>query len=101
VTGIVPFLPIYAALEVLGELNSVEFLFDYSHTDDITRGGHFGPLPRITVCVSRDPVTEGLFHEKVIEVLSGLKFDLATTDFYLCGVPAIMGSCRTILANAV
>jgi hypothetical protein len=85
-----------------GELNSAEFLFDCSHTeDDITRGSHFGPLPRTTVCVSCDPAAEALFHEKVTEVLSSLKFDLATTDFYLYSAPAMMDGCRTTLANMV
>jgi NAD(P)H-flavin reductase len=33
-------------------------------------------------------------------VLSSLKFDSATTDFYLCGAPAMIDDCRAILANA-
>ena len=100
-TGITLFLLIYTILEVLRELNSVKFLFDYSYIDDIIRGGHFGPLPRITVYVSRDLVIEGLFYKKVIKVLSGLKFDLVMMDFYLYSALAIIGSCWTILANIV
>jgi phytoene dehydrogenase-like protein/ferredoxin-NADP reductase len=100
-TGIAPFLPMFAALESLGELDTAELLFGCSHIeDDITRGGHFKPLPRTTVCVSRDPAAESFFHGRVTEVLSGLKFDPAKADFYLCGAPAMMDDCRTILASA-
>lgn len=100
-TGIAPFLPMFAALEASAELNSAELLFGCSHkVDDIIHSGHFKPLPRTTVCVSRDLAMEGSFHGRVTEVLSVLKFDPATTDFYLCGAPAMMESCRAILAAA-
>lgn len=100
-TGIAPFLPMFAKLEALGELGSAELLFGCSHKeDDIIHSGHFKPLPRTTVCISRDPATEGIFHGRVTEVLAGLEFDPETTDFYLCGAPAMMESCRTILFTA-
>ncbi len=61
-TGIAPFLPMFAALQASGELNSAELLFGCSYAeDDITHGGHFEPLPRTTVCVSRDPTVEDSF----------------------------------------
>jgi all-trans-retinol 13,14-reductase len=100
-TGIAPFLPMFAALEASGELNTAELLFGCSHReDDITRCGHFEHLPPTTVCVSHDPAAEIFFHGRVTEVLSGLKFDPAKTDFYLCGAPAMIDDCQTILANA-
>ncbi|KIW87156.1 uncharacterized protein Z519_12267 [Cladophialophora bantiana CBS 173.52] len=98
-TGIAPFLPMFVALAASGELDSAELLFGcYHREDDITR--LFKPLPRTTVCVDGDPLAEGVFHGRVTDILAELKFDPATTDFYLCGVPAMMDACRTILAHA-
>ncbi|KIX96701.1 uncharacterized protein Z520_07420 [Fonsecaea multimorphosa CBS 102226] len=98
-TGIAPFLPMFVALAASGELESAELLFGCYHgEDDITH--HFKPLPRTTVCVDGDPSAEGVFHGRVTDILANLKFEPATTDFYLCGVPAMMDACRTILAHA-
>lgn len=98
-TGFAPFLPMFAALAASNELDSAELLFGCSFAeDDITRG--FKPLPRTTVCVSRGPSVEGVFHGRVTKVLANLNFDPATTDFYLCGAPAMVDDYRTILAHA-
>ncbi|OQU97425.1 Oxidoreductase NAD-binding domain-containing protein [Cladophialophora immunda] len=98
-TGIAPFLPMFVALAASGELETAELLFGCYHgEDDITR--HFKPLPRTTVCVDGDPSAEGVFHGRVTDILADLKFDPSTTDFYLCGIPAMMDGCQTILAHA-
>ncbi|OAP61374.1 hypothetical protein AYL99_03577 [Fonsecaea erecta] len=98
-TGIAPLLPMFVSLAASGDLESAELLFGcYHQEDDITR--HFKPLPRTTVCVDGDPSAEGVFHGRVTDILANLQFEPATTDFYLCGVPAMMDACRTILAHA-
>ncbi|MBV35056.1 MAG: all-trans-retinol 13,14-reductase [Rickettsiales bacterium] len=98
-TGIAPFLPMFEALASSSELESAELLFGCYHAeDDITH--NFETLPRTTVCVDGDPSARGVFHGRVTDILTDLKFDPATTDFYICGIPAMMDSCRTILAHA-
>jgi len=98
-TGVAPFLPMFAELAASGELMSAELLFGCRHKDeDITH--YLAPLPRTTVCVDEDPSAEGVFHGRVTQILQDFKFEPETTDFYLCGAPAMVDDCRTILAHA-
>jgi len=98
-TGLAPFLPMFKELETSGKLDSSELLFGCSYAGDDITGG-LKPLPRTTVCVSRDASVEGSFHGRVTKVLKNLKFDPSSTDFYLCGAPAMIDDSRTILAQA-
>ncbi|KAH6702895.1 oxidoreductase NAD-binding domain protein [Leptodontidium sp. MPI-SDFR-AT-0119] len=100
-TGIAPFLPMFASLASSGNLHASELLFGCSRKeDDITNLGILQHLPRTTVCVSRDPTAEGVFHGRVTKVAQDMKFDATTTDFYLCGAPAMVEDCRTMLSLA-
>jgi ferredoxin-NADP reductase len=98
-TGIAPFLPMFEELETLGQLHTSELLFGCSFAGDDITGG-LKSLPRTTVCVSRDTSVKDSFHGRVTEVLKDLKFDPSSTDFYLCGAPAMIDDSRAILAQA-
>ena len=100
-TGIAPFLPMFASLASAGKLESCELLFGCSRKeDDITALGMLGHLPHTTVCVSHDPMAEGVFHGRVTEVLRNMEFDPVSTEFYLCGTPAMVADCQTMLCLA-
>jgi phytoene dehydrogenase-like protein/ferredoxin-NADP reductase len=98
-TGIAPFLPMFAAMAASGGLEAAELYFGCRFAnEDLTR--MFAPLPRATVCVSRDEKVEGVFHGRVTQALAGLALDPAATDFYLCGSAAMVADCRAILQRA-
>jgi phytoene dehydrogenase-like protein/ferredoxin-NADP reductase len=98
-TGLAPFLPMFAAMEKQHQLDSAELLFGCRHAKgDITSS--LSPLPRTTVCVSADPSVKEVFHGRVTKALDALTFDPATTDFYLCGSPAMINDCRAMLFKA-
>lgn len=97
-TGLAPFLPMFDTLKAAGQLDSAELLFGCRFVkEDITRD--VSPLPRTTICVSGEPEAEGVFHGRVTKVVGDLTFDTATTDFYLCGAPAMVRDCRDELAR--
>jgi phytoene dehydrogenase-like protein/ferredoxin-NADP reductase len=98
-TGIAPFLPMFATLAASGGLDAAELYFGCRFAkEDLTR--MLAPLPRATVCVSRDAAAESVLHGRVTQALAGLAFDPAATDFYLCGSAAMVADCRAILARA-
>ena len=99
-TGLAPFLPMFDEMSGAGELDAAELYFGCgAAADDITRA--LAPLPaRTTVCVSRDPTVNSAFHGRVTKALSGLAFDAAATDFYVCGSAAMVADCRAILQRA-
>ncbi|PVH77341.1 all-trans-retinol 13,14-reductase [Cadophora sp. DSE1049] len=100
-TGVAPFLPMFTSLASSGKPQSAELLFGCSRKEDnITALGVLEHLPRTTVCVSRDHLAEGVFHGRVTQVLRELKFDAESTEFYLCGAPAMVADCQTILSLA-
>lgn len=100
-TGVAPFLPMFTILASSGKLESSELLFGCSRKEDnITALGVLQHLPRTTVCVSRDPLAEGVFHGRVTQVLQDMKFDAVSTEFYLCGAPAMVADCQTMLSLA-
>ncbi|KAH7336613.1 oxidoreductase NAD-binding domain protein [Rhexocercosporidium sp. MPI-PUGE-AT-0058] len=98
-TGIAPFLPMFATLASSGGLHTSELLFGCSRKeDDVTALDVLQNLPHTIVCISRDPMSEGIFHGRVTKVLQDMKFNAANTDFYLCGAPAMVEDCRTMLS---
>jgi len=99
-TGLAPFLPMFESMATTGELQSAELYFGCrTGAEDVTRA--LAPLPgRATVCASRDDGLDGAFHGRVTEALSGLAFDAAATDFYVCGSAAMVADCRAILERA-
>ena len=98
-TGLAPFLPIFATMAASGGLDAAELYFGCRFaTEDLTR--MLAPLPRATVCVSRDEMAEGVVHGRVTQVLAGLAFAPAATDFYVCGSAAMVADCRAILERA-
>jgi len=99
-TGLAPFLPMFGEMAEAGEIEDVELYFGCrTASDDMTRT--LAPLPpRTTVCASREPVADGVFHGRVTQALAGLAFEAATTDFYVCGSAAMVADCRTILERA-
>ena len=100
-TGIAPFLPMFASMAASGKLETCELLFGCSHKEDIiTALSELQHLPRTTVCISRDPAVEGVFHGRVTKVLQDMDFDPGTTEFYLCGAPAMVADCQTMLSLA-
>lgn len=106
-TGLAPFLPMFGVLakEERAELglDKAELLFGCRlGTEDITKLVT-SPLPKTIVCVSGDEAAakaEGRFQGRVTKALEELQFDAKTTDFYLCGSPAMVNNCQMILARA-
>ncbi|CAI6088437.1 unnamed protein product [Clonostachys chloroleuca] len=88
-TGIVPFLPMFVAMEETGQLASAQLYFGCRFAaEDITKG--LSPLPNTTLCVSGELVDGNVFHGRVTQALSTLDFDPEMTEFYLCGAPAMV-----------
>jgi all-trans-retinol 13,14-reductase len=98
-TGVAPFLPMFAVMAAKGGIDAAELIFGCRTTaDDLTR--LLAPLPRTTVCASRDDASDVAVHGRVTRALADLAFDPATTDFYVCGSAAMVADCRTILERA-
>jgi NAD(P)H-flavin reductase len=98
-TGLAPFLPMFSMLKAKGNIDSAELLFGARLVQDsISRD--MTPLPRTTLCASRDPSAENVFHGRVTDALKALTFEPATTDFYICGSPSMVTDCRAILTRA-
>jgi len=99
-TGLAPFLPMFDAMAGVGELGAAELYFGCRTTaEDITRT--LAPLPgRTIVCASRDDASNTAFRGRVTAAVSGLTFDPASTDFYVCGSAAMVADCRAILQSA-
>jgi all-trans-retinol 13,14-reductase len=98
-TGLAPFLPMFDTLALNGELKTAELLFGCKYTrDDITQ--YFSFLPKKTICATGEPAAEGIYHGRVTKALGEIEFEAATTDFYLCGSPAMVADCQTILTLA-
>ncbi|WP_202901334.1 FAD-dependent oxidoreductase [Chania multitudinisentens] len=99
-TGIAPFLPMFNQLEREKSIHLAELFFGcQTSADDITR--HFSPLPPAKiVCLSRtETVSDGVFKGRVTDALNNLRFDPATTDFYVCGSAAMVMDCQSLLAG--
>jgi phytoene dehydrogenase-like protein/NAD(P)H-flavin reductase len=96
-TGLAPFLPMFRQLEREGGLETSELYFGCrTAADDITAG--LAPLPATVVaCSSREKPRPGGFEGRVSTALSSLRFDPATTDFYVCGSAAMVADCRAVL----
>ncbi|CAG9981430.1 unnamed protein product [Clonostachys byssicola] len=98
-TGIVPFLPMFAAMKAAGDLESSELYFGCRYEkEDITHG--LSPLPKTTVCVSGENAAKDFFQGRVTAALGALTFDAEATDFYLCGSPAMVNDCQVLLTKA-
>jgi phytoene dehydrogenase-like protein/ferredoxin-NADP reductase len=99
-TGLAPFLPMFDEMAGAGELGAAELYFGCrTMAEDITRA--LAPLPpRTTVCASRDEASNYAFRGRVTAAVSGLAFDPASTDFYVCGSAAMVADCRAILQSA-
>jgi all-trans-retinol 13,14-reductase len=99
-TGLAPFLPMFGEMAGLGELGAAELYFGCrTMAEDITRA--LVPLPpRTIVCASREDASNTAFRGRVTAAVSGLAFEPATTDFYVCGSAAMVADCRAILHSA-
>lgn len=97
-TGLAPFLPRFAVMDAHRQLNSAELLFGCRLIEESSQALY--RLSRTTACVSADPLVPGVFHGRVTKALTELNFDPATTDFYICGSPAMLNDCRVLLVNA-
>ena len=99
-TGIAPFLPMFRALEVAGELDKAELLFGCRLAEENITARLTTPLPPTTVCVSGDPSAEGVFHGRVTKRLESLASEAERIDFYFCGSPAMVSDCRDMMVRA-
>ncbi len=98
-TGLAPFLPMFEQMALANELTNAELYFGCrTAAEDITAG--LAGLPRTIVCISRGQAAPGGVEGRVTKALSGLEFDPAATDFYICGSAAMVADCKTILEGA-
>ncbi len=95
-TGVAPFLAMFDAMRP-GELDKSELYFGCrTPAEDITAG--FSRKPeRTIVCASRAPPPAGGFAGRVTQALARLAFDPDTTDFYLCGLAAMVAEGKSLL----
>ncbi|VUC30132.1 unnamed protein product [Clonostachys rosea] len=97
-TGVVPFLPMFRAMEETGKLTSADLYFGCRFAaENITKG--FSPLPETTLCLSGETGGDDAFHGRVTQALSLLDFNPDTTEFYLCGSPAMIKDCQGLLTR--
>lgn len=98
-TGLAPFLPMFRALADEGRLQATSLLFGCrTSSDDITQ--YFSPLPSTVIrCVSGEVAPEGWFNGYVTEALAGMAFDADATEFYICGIPAMVADCQLLLES--
>lgn len=96
-TGLAPFLPMFLQLKRDGTLDSAELYFGCrTAADDITR--QFDPMPPVVVrCVSREEPPLGGIKGRVSEVILRRSFDVACTDFYVCGSATMVADCTAVL----
>lgn len=98
-TGLAPFLPMFAAMDPLGELRRARLLFGCRDIhDDLTAHLDSLSLPEdLTRCYSQAEAPPRGIQGRVTHALDAQAFDPADTDFYLCGSSAMVEDCRLLL----